>query len=157
MEEKRESCAALDTAELIDGGWLVLKVEDELIQDANFPEGILASKLAESEELQYNLTRRCFGYGSDVMDWENAGEEWVEFEEMDVAEDGKLLLYFEDKEVRAEELGKCEVCGHSIHNEDETGYKEHHHVCDECGDIFFYESEYLKHIHQHQIGEKISK
>lgn len=93
---EEESGTALRTVELIRGGWLVLKVDDELIRDANFPDGILASKLAESERLQYNLSHSCFGYGSDVMDWENADDEWIEFEEMDVEKEGKCVLYFSE-------------------------------------------------------------
>lgn len=80
---------------LMDNGWLILKVNDEIITDANFTEGIAVSELAKSEIVQYNLSLNCFEYGLNAMDRGNAGDEWLEIEEMDKNENEKLLLYFE--------------------------------------------------------------
>jgi len=85
----------MSKVEMIKGGWLAMKVDDEVIFDANYPKGVKASELAKIERLCYNLTRSCFGYGSDAMDWDNEGNKWIEFEEMDQDEEGKLILYFD--------------------------------------------------------------
>ena len=66
---------------------------------------------AEIEYAQaYNFTRRIFGCGDDMRDWENAGDFWGQIEDIDKIE-CRYSIAMDDEQFTEEELDKIERGG----------------------------------------------
>jgi len=76
-------------------------LQDEVIQDNNYPEGVKISDLGlvnTNFDILYNFTKNRFGYDDDARDFANDGDDFVVVEVMDVEPDGSLTIWYEEEE-----------------------------------------------------------
>lgn len=65
----------------------------------------------------YNLTHNIFGHGSDMQDWDNAGDTWGDFQEC-YEDNGEWTLIFSEDQLSDEELEEFKILRQILQIED---------------------------------------